>query len=238
MARLIRTLAVLALIAALVPSCSRNKVIPKGKMAEIYADMLVADQWISQHGKGRQADTSLVYEPIFRKYGYTTEDFRRSAAYYVAKPKEYQVIYKEAGDMLEAHLKELTAEEKKRHRADSIASAVASMNVPMPEISYGKDFGRIGGVRVEKEDGLYKIVAVEPDYGYVGLELKEESDTAAVPQSDTLAVELPDVEEKAPSEVSREELRKNLNSLDAKKLNRELEDIGKKGEPVKLDKIK
>ena len=53
-------------------SCSggRDKVIPRAKLAEIYAEMLVTDQWItSTPGVRREADTSLVYEPILEKYG-------------------------------------------------------------------------------------------------------------------------------------------------------------------------
>ena len=46
-------------------SCSKPKVISKGKLAEIYAEMLVMDQWIADNPGFRvQADTSLYL--IFR----------------------------------------------------------------------------------------------------------------------------------------------------------------------------
>ena len=53
----------LALVAL---SCSKGpRVIPRGKMARIYAEMLVTDQWInSTPSVRRMADTSLVYEHI------------------------------------------------------------------------------------------------------------------------------------------------------------------------------
>ena len=79
---------ILALAAS---SCSRGpRVIPRGKMARIYAEMLVTDQWInSTPSVKRMADTSLVYEPILEKYGYTTEDYRRSVEVYMDDPERY-----------------------------------------------------------------------------------------------------------------------------------------------------
>ena len=54
-----------------------GKVIPRGTMAEIYAEMLVVDQWIANDlSLKRQADTSFVYVPILEKYGYTPDDYR------------------------------------------------------------------------------------------------------------------------------------------------------------------
>ena len=53
-------------------SCRKDEaeVIPRSKMAEIYAEMLVTDQWITTTPGIRMiADTSLVYEPILEKYG-------------------------------------------------------------------------------------------------------------------------------------------------------------------------
>ena len=55
-------------------SCSseEGKVISRRDMAEIYAEMLLTDQWIASRPELRKkADTSLVYEPILNKYGYT-----------------------------------------------------------------------------------------------------------------------------------------------------------------------
>ena len=53
-------------------SCgNREHIISRGDMARIYADMYLMDQWIMEHSENRRAaDTSLVYNPIFEKYGY------------------------------------------------------------------------------------------------------------------------------------------------------------------------
>ena len=67
-----------------------DRVIPRAKLAEIYAEMFITDQWISgTHSVRRQADTSLVYEPILAKYGYTSADYRRSVDKYMDDPERY-----------------------------------------------------------------------------------------------------------------------------------------------------
>ena len=80
--RHILLLAVLA--AALLFSCGKSgeKVIPVSKMRLIYKDMLLADQWLeSQPSLYQKADTSLFYEAIFSKYGYTLADYQNSVSW-------------------------------------------------------------------------------------------------------------------------------------------------------------
>jgi hypothetical protein len=67
-----------AFVVLLLAGCNEKdgKVIPRGTLAEIYAEMLVTDQWIlDTPGVRMIADTSLVYAPILEKYGYSTEDY-------------------------------------------------------------------------------------------------------------------------------------------------------------------
>ena len=56
----------LALTLLLTLGCGRRaRVIPQDKMSDIYAEMLLADQWISSNLKARRvADTTLFYAPI------------------------------------------------------------------------------------------------------------------------------------------------------------------------------
>ena len=71
-------------------ACSSDKasVIPRGKLARIYAEMLVTDQWIlAEPDFRRVADTTLVYEPILQKYGYDTQDYIKSVGYYMNDPE-------------------------------------------------------------------------------------------------------------------------------------------------------
>ena len=75
-------------------SCSRDeKVIPRDKMAQIYADMLLMDQWIIAHPEARRtADTTLVYEAVFERYGYDSDDYRASVGFYLQDPDRYARI--------------------------------------------------------------------------------------------------------------------------------------------------
>ena len=70
--------------------------------------MLVMDQWIADNPGFRvQADTSLVYEPIFEKFGYTTEDYRASVEHYMNDPERYSKILRTTTEILDAKLIEL-----------------------------------------------------------------------------------------------------------------------------------
>jgi hypothetical protein len=74
-------------------------------MAQIYAEMLLTDQWInSTPGMRMIADTSLVYEPILKKYGHTSVDYRRSVEYYLNDPDTYADIMKKTVKILDGQL--------------------------------------------------------------------------------------------------------------------------------------
>ena len=75
--------------------------------------MLVADQWVLDNpGTRSKADTSLVYEPIFNSYGYTTEDYRASVGYYMKDPERYSRILRSTTEILEGKI--ATLQELKR----------------------------------------------------------------------------------------------------------------------------
>ncbi|MCQ2136999.1 MAG: DUF4296 domain-containing protein [Bacteroidales bacterium] len=105
---------VLALLLAVSCGMGRGgRIIPRGKMSKIYARMLITDQWISDNGFSRQADTSLVYEPIFKSYGYNADDYRASMAYYMEDPARYEKMIIRSRKMLEQKLNEVKAEKAK-----------------------------------------------------------------------------------------------------------------------------
>ena len=94
-----------AILAAgvLIVSCSRAKVIPRRTFVKIYADMFLADEWVKDNpGLRRQVDTSLIYEPIFNAYGYTTDDYLKSVEHYMGDTERYARMLKKAGDILDA----------------------------------------------------------------------------------------------------------------------------------------
>lgn len=104
-----------ALALCLLFSCGTKeaRVIPRSKMAKIYAEMLITDQWImSEPSVMRIADTSLVYEPILEKYGYDSEDYMKSVEHYLDDPERFSRIFRSASEQLDRRLKELKALQK------------------------------------------------------------------------------------------------------------------------------
>lgn len=95
-------------LTALVSCSDRGRVIPASKLTDIYVDMFLSDQWLSSHYSSRKtADTTLFYEPIFRKYGYTVKDYDASVKHYIEKPDEYAKILKTASIRLDNKAKYL-----------------------------------------------------------------------------------------------------------------------------------
>ncbi len=94
-------------------SCKKEEnIIDENDLAKIYAEMLITDQWINTVPNLRTvADTSLVYEPILKKYGYTSVEYRNSVEYYLNDPEEFADIMKETIKILD---KKLTKLQKKK----------------------------------------------------------------------------------------------------------------------------
>jgi len=182
-------LLVLALCA--VASCSRTKVIPRSKLSQIYAEMFVADQWIQQHRKGMEADTSLVYEPIFKKYGYTTADYQKTVDKYMDDPESFSEVLDKSAEILRSHVEELRELEIERNKADSIRNVVSKWNILRPE-PYAKFFeGQVptDSIHMELDSNfIWQLVRIHKDTMFSGprLIIAEKSDTLAT--ADTLAV--------------------------------------------------
>ena len=77
---------VLLLLLAAV-SCKGPQRIERDDLENIFYEIFLQDQLIRANPELRhQADSSLVYEAIFNKYGYTTDDYLYSLNYYVQEP--------------------------------------------------------------------------------------------------------------------------------------------------------
>lgn len=100
-------------------SCKEEGIIEEDTMAQIYAEMLLTDQWInSTPGMRMIADTSLVYEPILKKYGHTSADYRKSVDYYLNDPDTYADIMKKTVKIFDDRLSGLF---KKRDQLQNAA---------------------------------------------------------------------------------------------------------------------
>ena len=99
---------ILSMVSFSLDSCRKKGIIDDDVLSQIYAEMLMTDQWInSTTGIRLVADTSLVYEPILRKYGFTSEDYRNTVEHYLKDPEEYADIMKGTIDILDERLVEL-----------------------------------------------------------------------------------------------------------------------------------
>lgn len=103
---------VLVVLMVLPFSCSRRgRIIPPETMEQIYFDLFVVDQIITQDSKTRRmADTMLVYEPIFEQYGYDTDDYNRSQAYYLQDPERHSKLIKRVITRLDQEKERVDAE--------------------------------------------------------------------------------------------------------------------------------
>lgn len=114
----------------LLVSCGERdgKVIPRGEFAEIYAQMLLMDQWISQTPGARHiADTSLVYEPILNEHGYTSSDYRKSVDVYMDDPERFSRILRETVGIFDGMLKELEGKKAEQTRLEEIRKHIEQL---------------------------------------------------------------------------------------------------------------
>lgn len=108
-------------------SCGKeeHELIPRKKLAMIYAEMLVTDQWIADNPDVRSlTDTSLIYEPILEKYGFTSEDYRHSVNYYLDDPERFSRIFRTTSEILDERYHKL---KKLKEQQDAESEKVRRM---------------------------------------------------------------------------------------------------------------
>lgn len=111
------------------PSCKdKEGLIPEDTMAQIYYDIYMTDEAVDVNYRlRRMADTMRVYEPIFNRYGYTTEDYNRSVNFYMERPDKFEDVFEDTKTMLEkrkAELNSILEAEGKRPRLWSLVDSL------------------------------------------------------------------------------------------------------------------
>lgn len=183
-------LVVLALAVGLsLASCGKKeRVIPREKMAEIYAEMYVLDQWLDENRSlRREAETSLVYAPVLDKYGYTYDDYLNSVNVYMKDPTRYSRILRRTSEILGSRLTELKVEKKAQEDALKESRRLDSLR---NLIHLNVDSLMNSMVRTAPSDSL---VTVLDSLGFVDFRFVQTSDTtydgpAMVIRRDSLAV--------------------------------------------------
>ena len=180
----------------IIPSCRRGdeKVIPRGDMAKIYAEMLVLDHWIQlDQAVRKKMDTTLVYEPILEKYGYDSEDYRYSVYKYLDDPERFARILREASDIIDERLVELRGvkaeEDKMEDKAEELKKYAVEFNASdrfpymhdEPYVHYHDSLA----VDLDTLNNEYRLRSMElADTVYEGVVMIVKVDTVAV--TDTL----------------------------------------------------
>ena len=160
--RLVRHIPFILTAVFLLTSCAgkKDRVIPRGKLAEIYADMLLVDQWITSTPGNRQvADTSLVYEPILEKYGYSSADYRKSVDVYMDDPERYSRILRTTGEILDRKLARLNERREEIEREEALRKMRETMKIQV-ELDLNELFPYMFK---EPYVHYYDSLSVEPD---------------------------------------------------------------------------
>lgn len=162
----------------LLASCGeKDRVIPRSRLAEIYAEMLMTDQWIiSNSGNRHAADTSLVYEPILEKYGYTSADYRKSVDAYMDDPERFSRILRTTSELLDKRLVKLQEIKDEMDRQEALKKLRESMKIKV-EIDMGEFFPYLDE---EPYVHYYDSLSVEPDSALMVYRMKN------IVRSDTL----------------------------------------------------
>ena len=134
-------------------------------MAKIYAEMLVMDQWAVSDSRLRQkADTSLIYEPIFEKYGYDGEDYRASVEYYMNDPERFSRILRESADILDVRIEELKNLKQELMKQEKINRLITDFEISdfYPYLSSEPYVHYYDSLAVELDTlSTYRLVSIE-----------------------------------------------------------------------------
>ncbi len=83
-------------------SCSDRGIIKKEELPPLIADLFIADKALSMDFQRMQsADTMAIYEPVLKKYGYTTEEFLATIDHYLPRPAKLKGFFTKAMEILE-----------------------------------------------------------------------------------------------------------------------------------------
>ena len=179
-------------------SCSLKdeaEIIPRAKMADIYMEMFMTDQWISDTpGMRMIADTSLVYEPILEKYGFDKFDYIHSVDFYMNDPERFARILRTCMDKLDKRIAVLQKMQKQQELQDAAAKTLErfrqdySFDEYFPYMADEPYVHYYDSLTIEPDSlRVYRLVAIETaDTLYDRLEMIVPADTLCV--SDTIAV--------------------------------------------------
>ena len=197
-----KALHILLVVLAVAVSCRGPRRIPRSTMADIYYDMFMADARLREDPDlRRQADTMLVYEAVFNRYGYDTDDYLYSLRYYLKDPERFAKTVHAVSERLK---KDAAAMDAVIRHEDWVEKY---MNVERPSLDtllavFLADSTYWGDFRIARDSSLhggwFRLVTPEMD------SLARVADSTAVVK-DSLSVAGEEAAEEEAGEVEEEE---------------------------------
>ena len=188
----------IVLVLVAVAACQGPRIIPKGTLTDIYVEMFLADQQVREQNIPRtQMDSLLVYEAVFNKYGYNTDDYLNSVRHYLKDPERFAKVFEEVNKRLEGELKALDRQiEYEQNLANKRATKYPLVDSLLAPFSQDAVF--VGLARVERDSSRYpawfRLMPVREDTLMVSVDSLE----ARAARKDTLAAR-----EKRSAEVAK-----------------------------------
>ena len=188
----------IVLVLVAVAACQGPRIIPKGTLTDIYVEMFLADQQVREQNIPRtQMDSLLVYEAVFNKYGYNTDDYLNSVRHYLKDPERFAKVFEEVNKRLEGELKALDRQiEYEQNLANKRATKYPLVDSLLAPFSQDAVF--VGLARVERDSSRYpawfRLMPVREDTLMVSVDSLE----ARAARKDSLAAR-----EKRSAEVTK-----------------------------------
>ena len=199
----------IVLVLVAVAACQNPRIIPKDTLTDIYEDMFLADQLVRERNLPQpQMDTLLVYEAVFNKYGYNTDDYLNSVRYYLKDPERFAKVFDEVDRRLEAKVKELDRLIEYRQRLEEKRAETYPLldSILTP---FSKEAVFVGLARVERDSSAYpawfRLTAVQEDTLMMPVDSVEARKERKA-RMDSLRVDLPEkltAEPKKPATLPR-----------------------------------
>jgi len=102
-------------------SCS-GRTISQQKLPQIIAEIYLVDKYANEivDKPFASMDSIRIYEPIFNKYGYTSDDYKRTIDKYISRPKKLRIYFENAKSILEEQKSSIQAKVTEHMQLDSI----------------------------------------------------------------------------------------------------------------------
>ena len=186
----------IVLVLLVAAACQGPRVIPKDTLVDIYTDMFLADQMVREENIPRaQMDTMLLYEAVFEKYGYDTDDYMHTLRENLRDPERFAKVFDAVAKRLEAEVDALDKLIELQHREeDRLQKQYPEVEMMLAPFSKGSFYA--GAARFDRDTSRfgawYRLVPAQEDTLMVPVDSVEARALRdSLKAADTLKVDLP-----------------------------------------------